>query len=465
VTVSGTSRPWELLLEVDRSRPRTLRAQVEDRLRCAIRDGRLPADLRLPSTRELAREMGVSRGVVVEAYSQLAAEGYLDMRQGAAPRVAAAGAAETPELVARPKTERVRYPFFPVHPDYAAFPREAWLASLRRAVQTAPDSDLGYGDPRGIEALRAALAAYLGRVRGVLATPERMQICSGYTQGQVLVCHALRRHGARRVATEDPGHHQHREIAERAGLDVAPIPVDERGLVVEELERADADAVILTPAHQYARGAVLAAERRTALLAWAERRDAVVIEDDYDAEYRYDRAPVGALQGLKPERVVYAGTASKTLAPTLRLGWLVLPSWLADAVAEEKDLADCGGPGLEQHAMADFLSRGDLDRHLRRTRLLYGRRRQALVEALHQTIPGVQIEGIEAGLHAVALLPGERDEAVVVERARARGVAVAGLNRFRCVPREGEAALMLGYGRMVESTLRAGVAELAKAIG
>jgi GntR family transcriptional regulator / MocR family aminotransferase len=458
-----TSQPWELLLDLDPRRKQPLRAQVEQRLRAAIRAGRLPAASRLPSTRELARQLGVSRGVVVDAYAQLAAEGYLDVRQGAAARIAAV-AVETPPPNVQLPAERVRFDFRPGLPDLSAFPRAAWLASLRRVLQAAPDADLGYGDPQGAIELRAALAAYLGRVRGALAAPERILICSGFAQGLGLVSRALRAKGARRVAMEDPSHIDQRQIVRRSGLEIVPVPVDARGLVVEELEAADPDGVVLTPAHQFPTGAVLAAERRTALLAWAERRGAVVIEDDYDAEYRYDRAPVGALQGLAPERVVYAGSTSKTLAPALRLGWLALPSWLLEAVTMEKALADLGSPRLEQLALADFLGRGELDRHLRRTRLRYRRRRHVLVSALRRSVAGVEIEGIDAGLHVVARLPPDVHEPAALERARARGIALAGVGEHRFAPRSGPQALLLGYGRVPEPTIEAGVKELAGAI-
>jgi GntR family transcriptional regulator/MocR family aminotransferase len=461
--MNRTSQPRELLLELDRTRRRTLRAQIEQQLRAAIREGRLPAATRLPSTRELARELAVSRGMVVEAYRQLAAEGYLDVRQGAAARVAAAAVVKVPPT-SPPVADRVRFDFRPGLPDLTAFPREPWLASLRRAVQSATDATLGYGDPRGTMELRAAISAYLGRVRGALAEPERIVVCSGFAQGLSLLSRALHEQGARRVAMEDPSHRDQRTIVERAALEVLPIRVDARGLLVEELESADPDAVVVTPAHQFPTGAVLAAERRSALLAWAERREAVIIEDDYDAEYRYDRAPVGALQGLSPERVAYATSTSKTLAPALRLAWLVVPSWLLGAVTTEKAFADLGSPRLEQLALADFLERGDLDRHLRRTRLRYQRRRHALVAALCRFVPGIELEGIDAGLHAVARLPDKVDEAAVLERARASGIALAGVSEHRFEPMSAAPALLLGYGRLPEPTIEAGVEELARVI-
>ncbi len=324
----------ELLLSVCRDGSRTLGAQIEDQLRRAIRGGALRPGSRVPSTRDLARQLGVSRRVAVDAYAQLAAEGYLSLRQGARPRVSAA-VAHVPDAVAvrASPPPRPRFDFRPSMPDVSTFPRAAWLRSLREALATVTDADLGYGDPLGVEALRFALADYLGRVRGVLADPEHIVVTNGYTQGLGLVCRALAGAGAKRIALEDPSNPEDRLIATRAGLEPVSIGVDDAGTRVDELRRADTDAVVLTPAHQHPTGVVLTGPRRTDLLAWLRERHAIAIEDDYDAEYRYDRVAVGALQGLDPDRVVYAGSASKTLAPALRLGWLVVspPSYRPSA--------------------------------------------------------------------------------------------------------------------------------------
>ena len=244
------------------------------------------------------------------------------------------------------------------------------------------DADFGYTDPHGIEVLRLALRDYLGRVRGVVTDAGRVVVTSGYSQGRSLLCRALAAMGARRVGVEDPCHDEVRVSGAGAGLELVPVPVDGEGIRVDALERAAVDAVFVTPAHQYPTGAVLSGARRGALLEWLRRREAIAIEDDYDAEYRYDRAPVGALQGMDPERIVYAGTASKTLAPAMRLGWLVVPPRLLEAVQRQQRQVDFGVSRIEQHAFADFLSRGELDRHLRRMRVRYRARRDALVEAL-----------------------------------------------------------------------------------
>jgi GntR family transcriptional regulator/MocR family aminotransferase len=430
----------------------------------------------LPSTRALSAQLGVSRGVVVEAYAQLVAEGYLRARQGAgtvvavpigaapagAPGTAAPGAA----LRARPGPAP-RYDFRYGTPDLSSFPRAAWLAAAARSLRALPDVRLGYGDGRGAIELREALAAYLGRVRGVVADPELMLVSGGTRQALGLVWRVLRDAGARRVAVEDPGWSAQRETALDAGLEVVHVAVDERGMRVGELASLDVDAVALTPAHECPTGAVLAPERRAELLAWARARGAIVVEDDYDAEYRYDREPVGALQGMAPEVVVYAGSASKTLAPALRLGWLVLPERLADATAKLRSRDDRGGPLPDQLALADLVARGELDRHLRRMRRRYRARRDALVAAVGAQMPGADVEGIAAGLHALVRLPAGSDEAATVRHAAERGIALDGLASFCHVHAQAQPAqpaLVLGYANLAEPAIARGIAELAAAI-
>lgn len=453
-----------LLVELRREAGLPLRAQLERGLRAAVRSGRLHPGTRLPSSRALAAQLGVSRGVVVEAYAQLVAEGYLTARQGDGTRVAAAEAARAAPERAGASPRPPRYDFSLGLPDLSAFPRAAWLAAMRRALRQVPDARLGHPDPQGLAALRTELAAYLGRVRGVVTGPERVVVCTGFWQGLRVALAALAARGARRLAMEDPSFFIHRWIVGHAGLEAVPVPVDAKGLVVDRLAETDADAVLVTPAHQFPTGVVMAPRRRAALLEWAEGRDAVVIEDDYDAEYRYDRAAVRALQGLDPARVVYAGSTSKTLAPALRMGWLVVPERLLDAVAEEKFLADQGSARIEQHALADFIARGELDRHLRRMRLRYRARRDLLIDALANAIPDARVQGIAAGLHVTVRLRGAFDEGTLREAARARRVELSTLSDYTPGAFSRDPVLLVGYAQVTEAAMAAGVRKLAAVV-
>jgi GntR family transcriptional regulator / MocR family aminotransferase len=460
-----TSRPLDVLVAVDRESPRTLGRQIEDQLRQAIRDDTLRPGVRLPSTRDLARELGVSRPIVVDAYAQLAGEGYLELRPGTRPRVTGcAGPCRPPVTRRSDPLPQPHYDFRSGVPDLSTFPRSAWLRSLREALTRMRDADFGYTDPHGTEVLRLALRDYLGRVRGVVTDAERVVVTSGYCQGRALVCRALAASGIKRVAVEDPCHDEVRVSGAGAGLELVPVPVDGEGIRVEALERTATHVVFVTPAHQYPTGAVLSGARRMALLDWLRRRNAFAIEDDYDAEYRYDRAPVGSLQAMDPERVVYAGTASKTLAPAMRLGWLVVPPRLLQAVQQQQRQVDFGVSRIEQHAFADFLSRGELDRHLRRMRARYRARRDALVEALIESLPEVQVHGIKAGLHVtVQLLPSDRGRVIRDEAARL-GVALTAMSDYYLDPSEDSSMLLLGYARSSEPLIRDGVRELAAAV-
>jgi GntR family transcriptional regulator/MocR family aminotransferase len=451
-----------VLLELDRGARDPLSLQLERTLRDAVRRGSLRAGTSLPSTRALAAELGVSRGLVVAAYGQLAAEGYLRLRRNAPPVVGSdVGVAMPPRrLTANPHW---LHDLRPDLPDYGAFPRNEWLRSYRTALRTASDIELAYGDCRGAGSLRDALVAYLGRVRGVVGDPEHTFVCSGFAQAINLVGGVLVRAGRRRIAVEDPSHAVIRELVARSGLDLIPIPVDAGGIDVDALVAAAPDAVLLTPAHQFPTGVVLEPERRGRILAWAEETGALVIEDDFDSEYRYDRPPVGSLQGLMPERVVYCGSASKTLAPTLRLGWIVAPGELVLPLVDQVLHTVIAPPRLEQLALADFLLRGELDRHLRRMRLRYRRRRDVLVQALARELPELEVRGLAAGLYVEAVLPEGIDEAKVLEEALARGVGLSGMAEH-CAEVVREPALLLGYAVSPEPSLRRSVAVLAEAV-
>lgn len=335
-------------------------------------------------------------------------------------------------------------------PDLTMFPRNEWLRALRRALHVTPHSELGPAEPRGSLRLRTVLANYLGRARGVLTTPERIVICSGFTQGLRLVCDALAAAGARAIALENPCLPDHRATVAASGLDVLSVEVDDAGARPEGFAAQSAAAVLLTPAHQAPLGATLAAGRRTEFARIAAERGGYLIEDDYDGEFRYDRHPVGALQGLAPEQVVYAGSASKSLAPGVRLGWLAVPADLLDAVIEAKRRADRGTDVLAQLAFAELVESGALDRHVRRMRRRYHRRRDALVATVGRHAPAMPVHGVAAGLHAVVSLPKGVSEDEVVAAARERHIALTGLTPFWHTHGRGSEGLVLGYGTPAE---------------
>ncbi|GHE14385.1 MocR-like pyridoxine biosynthesis transcription factor PdxR [Streptomyces alanosinicus] len=449
----------ELLLVLDRTGGLPLRAQLECRLRDAIRTGRLQAGERLPSSRELARTLGLSRGLVQECYAQLQAEGYLVTRGGSATRVAA-GAVAVPALACpSAQAPRLVADFRWGVPDLGSFPVDDWLWATREAARAMPTAALDYGDPRGSAALREVLAGYLRRVRAAAADPERIVVCNGYAQGLGLALRALADDGVRSVAFEDPGSPATTAAAAAAaGLSAVPVPVDEHGVDVRALAATGARAVVVTPAHQWPTGVVLAPERRLALIEWARRRDAFVIEDDYDAEFRYDREPVGALQGLAPDRVISIGTVSKSLAPALRIGWLLCPPPLAEPVAQQKQLSDRGSPTLDQLALARLIESGRFDRHLRRSRATYAARRAALLDALAAHAPGVTVTGLAAGFHAVAHLHTGADEHRLSTAARERSVGLYGMNRCRASHVDAPAQLVLGFGNVGERAITEGIA-------
>jgi GntR family transcriptional regulator/MocR family aminotransferase len=459
MTVSRTSSGPELLVPLRREDPQPLARQLEQQLRDAVRSERLAADAPLPSSRALAAQVGVARGVVVAAYEQLVAEGYLVSRPGGSTRVA-----RVPGTPARPRPATnpapFEFDFRPGRPDLREFPRAAWLKSVRRVMAAAPASSLGYLDGHGAAELRDALATYLNRLRGTCISPHDIVISTGFAQGIQLVVTALLATGARRIGLEDPYHPDYRAMITALGADAVPVPIDDDGMRVDLLDGLDLDAVVVTPAHQYPTGAVLSAERRAALLEWADRSDGTIIEDDYDAEFRYDRDPIGAVQGLCSDRIVYAGTASKTLAPGLRLGWLAAPRRLVEPISAAKMAADHGSDGFEQLALADFIEQGELDRNLRRVRPIYRRRRDAMLDALRRHLPQATPVGASAGLHLLAWLPPDADDIALVARAAEAGIGLIPASTGWCgaEPRPG---LVLGYAATDEDRIDAGVARLA----
>jgi GntR family transcriptional regulator / MocR family aminotransferase len=486
MTIEWSGLSPELLVRLDRSASQPLRDQLEAILRESVRGGRLRAGERLPSSRELAQALGVSRGMVQECYGQLLAEGYLTSRTGSATRVAgisgqqagdqlAAGPAGVSAGVPPPAPSTGRHPpgppliadFQPGVPDLSSFPRTDWAWAIKQACTQATDADLGYGDPRGSVVLREVLAGYLRRVRAADASPAQMIISTGFAQGINLVLRALARHsGVTCVAFEDPGYGSAQaDETVRAvlamGIHVTYVPVDEQGLVVSELTASGAQAVVVTPAHQSPTGVLLSAPRRHALTDWARREGGYVIEDDYDSEFRYDKEPVGALQGLTPDRIFLLGTASKALAPAVRLGWVHAPSPLASAVAAEKEMSDRGSCTIDQLALATLLTTGRYDRHLRRMRTVYAARRTALTGAFAEHAPRVQLTGLAAGFQAVAPLPAGASEAAVIAAARERGVGLHGIGDFRSNPDGAAPALVIGFGNVRERAIEPAIASIA----
>ncbi|RLP75612.1 PLP-dependent aminotransferase family protein [Mycetocola tolaasinivorans] len=410
-----------------------VRAGLTAALREAIASGRLAPGTRLPASRALAADLGIARSSVTECYAELVAEGWLVARQGSGTRVAARAAAPVPAMPAVPPRRDTGAGLVPGAANFAEFPRTAWLAAARRALAAAPHSAFGYGDPLGSMELRVALAEYLARVRGVRADPGRIIITAGFHDALGIVSRALRTRGATVFAAETFGLGFYRQLLSGEGVRLTNLEVDALGARVDDLSllpTADRPAaVLLTPSHQFPTGVVLSPERRSAAITWARENAAVILEDDYDGEFRYDRRPVGALQGLDPEHVVYFGTTSKSLAPALRVSWMVVPEHLLADVAAAKGRVETVSV-LEQLTLAEFITSGAFDRHVRLRRQSYRRRRDQLVTALADAAPDVRVSGVAAGLQAVIELPAGSEGRVLLA-ARSRGVMVSGLSEFR----------------------------------
>ena len=439
-------------------RPReSLRACLERTLREAIKEGSLRAGVELPASRQLATQLGVSRGVTSDAYGELEAQGYLQVSPRRPPVVAEvpSGALKAAAPLPPPQPP-AKFDMTPTTPDVTLFPRREWSAALTAAVRDAPAGALDYGPFEGDFSLRAKLADELGRTRGVICDPSQIIIVQGTTQGVDLALRVMEDRGATRVAVEDPSNDRPHDQIRGLGLHLAAQPVDDEGMIVDELE---ADVAIVAPAHQFPTGAVLSGARRRALLKWSRETQGIVIEDDYDAEFRYDREPVRALHGLHPEGVVYIGTVSKTLAPALRLAWVVLPESLVAEASATKRLLDGASPTLEQLAFARMLDRGDYQRHIRRARTVYRARRDRLVAALAKHLPELTVSGVSAGLHVLLNLPPGVDDRELERAARDAGIALEALTRYTIQDR-GRRGLLLGYGRIHETAIPAAIAKL-----
>jgi len=434
----------DLHLEID-ARRKT--ASLETALRSAIRDGRLGRGTRLPASRTLAGDLGIARNLVADVYGRLAAEGWLEARVGAGTWVGDRGGRSMVSATGSSSSAAVGLDLRGGIPDASSFPRREWAAAARRAVLDAPPSTFGYGPPRGSPALRATLAEYLARTRGVWAEPDRVVVTRGFGEALGLAARALAARGARRIAVEEFGHEAHRRIIRAAGLEVVPVAVDGDGADVSGLDALGVDAIVLTAAHQFPTGVALAGSRRLEVVAWAERTGALVIEDDYDGEFRYDRRAIGALQGLAPEHVLYAGTASKSLAPAVGLAWAVVPERLIGAFDEQ--VAAAGGLAdlVNQATLDEFIRVHEYDRNVRRLRAEYRARRARLEERV-AGVDGCRVTGMRAGLHCLLELPQGADERRVAATAARLGVRIEGLDSFRLAGASPSRApaMVVGYG-------------------
>ncbi|MHA7132303.1 MocR-like pyridoxine biosynthesis transcription factor PdxR [Oerskovia turbata] len=479
--------------------PGPLHARLEDAVREAVLAGRVPPGAALPPSRVLSETLGVSRWVVTEAYGQLVAEGFLESRTGSGTRVpltagaagsriavgatraraapsaraattarAATGAGTEATPSGRGSGGRARFDLGPGVPDLRHVPRAAWVRALREALAEAPDADLAAPDPTGHPATRVALADYLARARHVRAGAGDVVVTHGADDAMRRICAALHRAGHRALLVEDPSWSRLRETAAAAGLTPVPVPVDEDGIDVDALlgaaERTGARAALVTPAHQFPTGTALSPARREALVRWAREVDGMLVEDDYDAEFRYDRRPVAAMQGLAPDRVMLLGSLSKTLSPAFGLGWAVLPPGWRDKVV---DRGGAGPSTIDQLALTRFLASGAYERHLRAARGRFKRRREALVVALADALPGAAVSGIAAGMHAVVDLPHGVVATDVVREAARREVNVAAIERYRATAAGREAGwdqLVVGYGNLADARVREAVARLSDAV-
>jgi GntR family transcriptional regulator/MocR family aminotransferase len=465
VVDSQTNLAWDVLLDLRSPADGPLHERVKHALRAAIRSGRVGVGSALPPSRKLAADLRCSRWTITEAYAQLVAEGYLTARTGSATRVSWSGAED--DDAPRPPPRRLPAPRFdlaPGLPDLRAFPRRQWAEAVRSQVAEVPFAELGYPSRRGHPRLRRLLTEYLRRSRGVSATADDVTVCTSVTDGVRRICHALRAAGVTAVGCEEPGWTRLRDVIRAAGLETVPVPTDGDGLRVAELaRRGDLRAVLTTPAHQFPGGTVLAPERRADLLRWARDVDGVILEDDYDAEFRYDGRPVGTVQGMDPSRVILLKSLSKMLSPALGIGWLVAPAAWTERL-RETDATGGLPPTLDQLAFAALLESGAYERHLRAGRQRYRGRRDALVGALAEQFPGPAVSGIAAGLHLVLDLPDDVDSAAVVAAAATRSVRVADLATYHAIPQQAGRGLVLGYGNLADSSVVEAVRQLAAAV-
>ncbi|MEV1005800.1 PLP-dependent aminotransferase family protein [Streptomyces sp. NPDC049881] len=453
-----------LQLHLEKSPTRPARA-LEHALRTAMADGRLTPGTRLPASRTLAADLGVARNTVADVYAQLVAEGWCEARVGAGTWVGERAGHPRPSA-RRPAPGTPPLDLRCGIPDVSGFPRRAWATAARTAVTRAPDADLGYPPTQGTATLRRVLADYLARTRGVHGDPEHVLVTRGFGDLLAHVCRTLRTRGVRRIAVEEYGHERHRRIITAAGLTPVPLPVDEGGADIAALPGTGAGAVLLTAAHQFPTGVPLEAARRIEAVRWAERTGGLVVEDDYDGEFRYDRRSIGALQALAPGHVLYAGTASKALAPAVGLAWAMVPDGFLPALLDTTASAGGGADALHQLTLAVFMEEHHYDRNVRRLRARYRARRERLAALVADALPGCRVTGLAAGLHCLLELPPGTPEERVEQAARERGLLLEGLRTFAAAPRRAarRPALAIGYGAPRAQRYEAALAATVEAV-
>nr|WP_239063004.1 PLP-dependent aminotransferase family protein [Streptomyces sp. SID13031] len=454
-------------------------------LRAAIADGRLAIGSRLPPTRQLATELQVSRGVVTESYQRLTEDGHVTGRGRAGTVVVAApisqpasgpsgrARAERPvladpgqEIFDEMRAAEARIDLTPGVPDLAAFPRAAWLKAERAVLTDLSASAFGYGDPAGTPALRLAVANWLARNRGIKADPADLIIVAGVSQALALIAQVLTHTGITELAVEDPGSLGSRQHLQVWGMQTTPIQVDDGGLRVDVLRDSGAPAVLATPAHQFPTGVVLDGERRRELMQWAIE-GGLIIEDDYDAEHRYDRPPVPALRGMLSEQVIYTGSISKLLAPALRIGWMLPPPRYRRALIAAKRHADLGNAGLPQLTLAHLMESGELERQLRFVRRRHRARRDAMIDAISNHLPTATVHGAAAGLHLTITFneAGDGDgpdDIALASAALELGVKTQPLSWHCQQPLT--PGLVLGYAARTPSDITEGIETIAEAL-
>lgn len=456
---------WEVLLDLSATGPGPLHVRLSAAVRAAVRDGRLPLGAALPPSRALAADLGVSRWTVTQAYSQLVTEGYLSARTGSATRVCwSPDPGDSPVARAIRPHRPARYDLSQCSPDFRAFPRTKWLQAMRKATETASFDQLDYPEAGGEARLRTVLAEHLNRRRAAAATPATICVFSGATSSMSQLARALVADGHSQLGVEHPGSNGLWEAARSAGLELVPLPVDGDGLVVTELAARPAlRAVCVGPAHNVATGVTLAPHRRTALLEWVRRSGGLIIEDDYDSEFGFGAPVLPVMQGSDPDRVALLGSMSRTMTPSVNVGWVVAPRRLVPLVRSAPPQTP-GPPALTQLALAYYLESGGYDRHLRTSRQRFRRRRDTLLAALARELPECPVSGAPSGLHLLIELPPGADRAAILTAAERRDVRLCNLDDTRFEPDPAERRLQIGYGNLADPLVTEAVAVLADVI-